>query len=168
MRDLNEVAKECMKMLDDIGIKYGKVVEFKINTRAHKRWGQCKHVTGGYSININKIFLDEKNDIDGLKNTIIHELLHTCKGCMNHGPEWKRLASKVNNVYGFNVKRCSNANEKGINEDTRPIRKIVEYKYEIQCKKCGHIYKRAKISNIIQHPEQYRCGYCHGELKRVK
>lgn len=168
MRDLNAVAKECMKMLDDIGIKYGKVVEFKVNTRAHKRWGQCKYITGGYSININKIFLDEKNDINGLKNTIIHELLHTCKGCMNHGPEWKRLASKVNNAYGINIKRCSSANEKGINKCTKPMRKIIKYKYEVQCKECGHIYKRTKMSNVVQYPEQYYCGYCHGELKRVK
>ena len=168
MRDLNAIAKECMKMLDDIGIKYGKVVEFKVNTRAHKRWGQCNRVTGGFSININKIFLDDRNDIDGLKNTIIHELLHTCDGCLNHGPQWKALASKVNDVYGYNIKRCSDANEKGIKKDTRPKHKILKYKYEIKCEKCGHVYKRTKMSAIIQHPEQYRCGHCHGNLKRTK
>ena len=163
MRDINAVAKECMKMLDDIGIKYGNVVEFRVNTKAVRRWGQCKAVRGGYSININATLLDEKNDINGLKNTILHELLHTCNGCMNHGSKWKALANKVNYAYGYKIKRLSDANEKGVIEDTRP-----EYKYEIQCEDCGKSYKRSKMSKIIQHPEQYRCGCCHGKLKRIK
>lgn len=163
MRNLNVIAKECMKMLDDIGVKYGNVTEFTINTRAHRRWGQCKRVANGYSINISATLLDESNDVNGLKNTILHELLHTCDGCMNHGTKWKTLASKVNNAYGYNIKRCSDANEKGVENDTRVV-----YKYEIQCQECGHSYKREKMSKAIQHPEKYRCGQCHGKLKRIK
>lgn len=167
MRNLNIVAKECMKMLDDIGIKYGNVTEFKVNTRS-RRWGQCKCVPGGYSINISIALLDERNDINGLKNTIIHELLHTCDGCMNHGPKWKAVASKVNDAYGYNIKRCSAASEKGVEKDTRPKHKVIEYKYEIRCEDCGHIYKRSKMSKVIQHPELYLCSHCHGKLKRIK
>ena len=167
MRDLNAIAQECMKMLDDIGIEYGKIMEFKVNTRA-RRWGQCKRVSGVYSINISATLLDESNDIDGLKNTIIHELLHTCNGCMNHGEKWKMMANKVNNTYGYNIKRCSDVSEKGVKKDTRPKHKAITYKYEVKCQKCGNIYQRSKMSNIVQHPEHYRCGKCHGELKRTK
>jgi predicted SprT family Zn-dependent metalloprotease len=167
MRDLNLVAIECMKMLDDIGIKYGNVKEFKINTRA-RRWGQCKRITGGYSINISATLLDERNDIDGLKNTIIHELLHTCDGCMNHGEKWKAMAKKVHQAYGYNIKRCSDTDEKGVKKDTRPKQKAIKYKYEVKCKKCGNVYQRSKMSNVIQHPEHYTCGKCHGELVRTK
>ncbi len=39
MRDLQVVTKECMKELDKIGIKYGNVVKFEVNTRAKSRWG---------------------------------------------------------------------------------------------------------------------------------
>lgn len=164
MRDLNIVAKECMKMLDDIGIKYGHITEFKVNTRAIKRWGQCKRVPGGYSINISATLLDERNDINGLKNTILHELLHSCEGCMNHGDKWKFVANKVNIAYGYNIKRCSSSDEKGVDEDMRPV----QYKYEVMCEKCGNVYKRSKMSNVVQHPERYRCGCCQGKLKRIK
>lgn len=137
MRNLNDYAKRCMTELDDIGIEYGNIIEFKVNTRAKKRWGQCKAVPGGYSINISAILLDERNDEQGLKNTIIHELLHSCKGCMNHGENWKRLATKVNRAYGYNIKRCSSADEKGVQEETRPIKTAREIKYIVKCNGCG-------------------------------
>ena len=46
-----------------------------------------------------KEYLEEhKDEIDdnATKTTIIHEILHSCEKCMNHGPEWKKLAELVN------------------------------------------------------------------------
>lgn len=167
MRNLNKVAKECMIELDNIGIRYGKIDRFEVNTRAKSRWGRCKKVNRGYIIEINVDLLDERNDINGLKNTIIHELLHTCEGCMNHGKEWKRLADKVNRHYGYGVTRCSNADEKGVNYRRESVRRAQpDYKYAIRCECCGHIYRRSKLTKTIQHPENYRCK-CGGKLIRV-
>lgn len=163
MRNLNDYAKKCMMELDDIEIEYGNIIEFKVNTRARGRWGQCKAVSGGYSIDVSAILLDERNDEQGLKNTIIHELLHSCKGCMNHGENWKQLAAKVNRVYDYNIKRCSSADEKGIREETR-IKNAREIKYIVKCNECGYVYTRTKMSKLIQHPEHYRCGCCGGKL----
>lgn len=39
MRELLNYALECMDDLDAIGIKYGNVENFIVNTRAKKRWG---------------------------------------------------------------------------------------------------------------------------------
>lgn len=94
MRDVNVIAIECMRELENIGIKCGNVIKIDINTRAKKRWGQCRKIGNNYIIEVNQILLREDTDIDGLKNTIIHELLHTCKGCMKHTGEWKQLAEK--------------------------------------------------------------------------
>lgn len=172
MRDLTKYAKQCMAELDNLNIQYGNIIEFNINTRALKRWGQCKAIPGGFSININYILLDEKNDEQGLKNTIIHELLHSCKNCMNHGKEWQYLANKVNRTYGYNIKRVSSANDKGLTEESQKeqinaeIEKLQNRKhYEIICQNCGYKYIRYKESKIVQHPEYYRCGVCHGKLK---
>lgn len=163
MRNLDEYAILCMEELDAIGIEYGNIVEFKVNTRAKKRWGQCRAIPGGYSINISVVLLDERNDEQGLKETIIHELLHSCKGCMNHGENWKRLAAKVNRAYGYNIKRCSSAEDKGVQEETRPVNvRIVNY--IIKCNKCGHTYTRTRMSKLIQRPERYRCGHCGGVI----
>lgn len=165
MRDLTAYAIECMTELDNIGIEYGNIIEFTVNTRAKKRWGQCKAVPGGYSINISNVLLDERNDIKGLKETIHHELLHSCKGCMNHGNNWKRLAQKVNRAYGYNIKRTNSEAEKGVLEETRPPVKQREINHKVVCLDCGHIYTRTKASKLITHTSHYRCGCCHGKLK---
>ena len=68
-----------MRELEIIGIKCGNVIKLEVNTRAMKRWGQCTCLGGNnYAISINVILLRDDTNIDGLKNTIIHELLHTC------------------------------------------------------------------------------------------
>lgn len=54
------------KELKNIGIEYGNIVEFKVNTRAASRWGRCKSVPGGYAIDINVALLNERNDLEGL------------------------------------------------------------------------------------------------------
>ena len=67
MRDLTEYAIRSMEYLDNIGIEYGNIIDFTVNTRARNRWGQCRAVPGGYTININAALLDERNDENGLR-----------------------------------------------------------------------------------------------------
>lgn len=168
MRDLNIVARECMSELDRIGIEYGNVKKFEVNTRAKSRWGRCRKTGGYYIIEVNVDLLDERNDLNGLKETILHELLHSCKDCMNHGKEWKRLAAKVNHTYGYNITRCSNAEEKGVSFHRTTTRKTpMEYKYAIKCNKCGQVVRRSKMSKTIQRPDLYRCGICGGGFTRI-
>ena len=167
MRNLEEYAALCLRELDAIGIKYGNIVEFTVNTRAKKRWGQCRITPDGFSINISAVLLDERNSEQALKETIIHEILHTCRGCMNHGENWKRLAERVNQKYGYSIKRTSSTNDKGLHEDTRPVA-VRTVKYIVQCQSCGQLYPRAKLSKIVKYPHLYRCGRCGGRLKTVK
>lgn len=159
MRDLMEYMHECMAELDGIGIEYGNIVEVKVNTRA-RRWGQCRVVPGGYSININQVLLDERNDENGLKNTIIHELLHSCKGGHGHKGEWKRLANKVHRELGYNITRTSSADDKGVEAETRPVR----VKYTITCEKCGRSWTRERACNLTKYTNNYRCT-CGGNLQ---
>lgn len=168
MRDFQLYINECKAELDKIGIKYGEIIEWSINTRAKKRWGQCRKVPGGFAININAILLDERNDVEGLKNTIIHELLHSCKGCMNHGAEWKELAAKVKRAYGYDIKRTNSAADKGVDKETLPVRKKVEPKYIVKCEHCGQVIKRQKRSEFIKHLSLYTCGRCHGKFKLIQ
>ena len=163
MRDLITYAQECMEYLDAIGIEYGNIVSFEVNKRAKKRWGQCKAVPGGYIININAVLLDERNNEEGLINTIIHELLHSCKGCMNHGENWKRLADKVYREYGLNIKRTSSAEEKGVQEETRQM----NYKYQFRCQGCGKIVGRDRASRFTYNYKCYRCGNCGGRFEQI-
>lgn len=161
MRNLMIFAIECMDELDSIGIPYGKVLDFSVNTRAKKRWGQCKKVFGGFTININVLLLDEQNDVNGLKSTIIHELLHTCNGCFNHGEQWKRYAAKVYRELGYDIQRTNSAEEKGVVNNSVIER---EAKYQIVCNGCGHVWQRYKMSKVIKQITNCRCGSCNGRL----
>ena len=163
MRDLSAYAKRCMEDLDAIGIKYGNVLAFTANTRAKNRWGQCRTVPGGYTININASLLDERNPEEGLIDTIFHELLHTCKGCMNHGVEWKKMADKVNRAYGLNIKRANSAEEKGVADETRPG--MVRHRFV--CVGCGAVVNRQRESQFTKHYKDYRCSRCHSEFRKV-
>jgi len=163
MRDLFAYAVRCMEYLDNIGIEYGNVIDFSVNTRAQRRWGQCRAVPGGYTININAVLLDERNSEEGLISTILHELLHTCKGCMNHGENWKRLARKVNSAYGYDIKRTSSADEKGITADPR----LETAKHKFVCEKCGRVVIRQRESDFTRHYKLYTCGVCHSHFRKI-
>lgn len=167
MRDLNLYAEYCMELLNEIGIKYGNVVEWKVNTRAKKRWGQTELLpSGNFKIEINSILLDERNDEKGLESTIIHELLHTVDGCYNHGKEWKRLANKVSIIYGYQITTSSTAQEKGIVVGYEPQERIIKYK--IRCKKCGYVFNRQRKSEFVEHYFCYKHSYCGGgEFERI-
>ena len=164
MKNLQMVANDCMTMLDNIGIEYGNVTKWEINTRAKRRWGQCRRLpNGNYEISISSRLLADNVADDGVKNTIIHELLHSVKGCMNHKTEWKYQAEKVNRAYGYNIKRCSNSEEKGVESlEVSPK----EIKHKFVCKDCGKVYTRTRESNFTKNWKNYRCGVCNGEFTK--
>lgn len=166
LTNLWKVAEVCKEELREINIEFSESVEFKVNTRAKSRFGQCKFVDNiytDYEIEITDRLLKNDATIDGLKNTIIHELLHTVEGCMNHGTKWKSLADKVNRAYGYNIKRASSCAEKGIKEEIVP--KKVNYMFK--CKDCGQVIKRTRMSKFVRYYTYYRCGGCNGRFEKI-
>lgn len=164
MRDLQQYAILCMQKLDALHIKYADNISFVVNTRAKRKWGQCKPTGDGYVISINQVLLDERNAEHGLIETLLHELLHTVDGCVAHGNEWQALVQRVNQTYGYNIKRTNNSNDKGVLEETLDR----EYLYQIQCTQCGALVQRMRTSKFVQHPERYYCARCGGKFVRIK
>ena len=165
MRDLQLYADYARGILDDLHIPYGNVVEITINTRA-RRWGQCRKIPAGYSININQTLLDLRNSEDGLINTLLHELLHTCPDCMNHGAIWKKYAELVRKNWGYDVKRTSDCEDKGVTTGNQNIiqRKI---RYIVTCEKCGYEWHHSRRCKSVDNVEAYRC-FCGGKLNLVE
>ena len=147
-----------------------------INRRARKRFGCCKAVKsfGGYTsyqIEVSEKILicDEKK----IKQTIAHELIHTCKGCMNHGEQWKYYAMIMNRRYGYEIKRTATDEEMGVNTSSSSEECMQNqenykenYKYRIICTQCGYVFYRKRMSEVVKHPENYRCGKCGGTLRK--
>lgn len=163
MRNLSAVAFECKRELDALNIRYGNVVEFRVNSRVKSRWGRCSSIIGGFVIEVSERLLHDEVPMESLKNTIIHELLHTCKGCQNHGTTWKRLADKVNRAYGYNIKRTTSASEKGVQEEER----VIKVKHRFACSSCGQIIERERESKFTKNYDRYRCGCCGGTFKKI-
>lgn len=162
MLNANELLQKGIKQVENAGIKPGKInPNVVINTTASSFYGLCTKRKNGiydYTIELNKNLLLGEEIYT--MNTLVHEILHSVEGCMNHGPKWKRVVGIVNKKYGYNIKRCSTSEEKGMQD--------IESKYVIQCEKCNSKYHRDRVSNLVKYPERYSCGSCKGKLKLVK
>lgn len=166
MKDLEKLAAECEADLLSIGIQPGKVNRWIVNTRAKCRWGLCKqYLPGLYDISIAERILQDNVSDQAAKNTILHELLHTVKGCHGHKGKWKELAAKVNRLFPqYTIKRATSYEEKGL--EYKPKERT--NRYAVKCTHCGKEYYREKESKLIQYPDKYRCGVCNNPLKRIR
>ena len=102
-----------------------------------------------------------------IRNTLIHELLHTCPGCLNHGPKWKSYAALVQRQMGYNIVRAGGDKDKDapIEQARQEKRQGYQTRYLLVCTKCGQEFTRYRRSNLVLHPEKYRCR-CGGEIRR--
>ena len=166
MKDLTKLFNECLKECSKLGIRYGNIVEVTINTRAKKRWGQTCRRADGFHINISSVLLRDDVSDEATKDTIMHEILHTVDGCFDHKAKWQTMADKVNKAYGYNVKRCTGAWEKGI--DSSLMETTHNKTYIIKCEKCGVEVIRHRKSDFVLFPSWYTHGNgCGGHFKRV-
>ncbi len=159
MKDFERLKQECLQELADLDIEVGRIKAWSINTRARSRWGQCRQERDGtYSIQIAQCLLaDDRISEKACKETIIHELLHTCEGCMKHSGRWKAYAQLMNRAYGYNIKRTTSGNEKGV-ENYKPQRMAV--KYVFTCGGCGATIYRKRDSKFTRYYRLYGCTKC--------
>ena len=166
MLDLNELSCECINELKSIGIVCGVVRKWEINNRAKCRLGLCTKISSDtFDISIAGFLLNDENNITLAKSTIIHELLHTIKGCFKHTGKWKELACLINEKFPeYNIKRTFNRTE---------IADIVNlkeptFRYILKCKSCGQEILRQRKSKAVINYKKYRCSKCGGNLERIK
>lgn len=156
MRDLQQYADICLAEVDRLKIPRAKSITFTLNSRAKTRLGVCKKTGDYYIIEIASSLLDERTPLkEGLKNTLVHEILHTCRGCMKHTGRWKQYADRMNAAYGYQIKRAATREEGLVPEALAP-----QPRYRVTCQHCGAVYERYRLSAFVQHPERYKCGKC--------
>lgn len=159
-RDLDVLLAEVAAQLRAVKIPLadGIAPHVEINDRAVARFGCCKYRDGRYTIEVaRRVALGPEQS---LRETLAHELLHTCHGCRNHGKRWKMYAQRAGEVYGYRIARSATEEELGVGE-ARACR------YLLRCTACGAQFKRFRTSALVEHPERYRCR-CGGRLERVK
>lgn len=149
----NRLIRESKSELDSIKIKYSTEIQFS-TFKSARSFGRCTQFpNGNFGIKITEALIKTRND-KSIKDTIIHELLHTCKDSMCHTGNWKRNAEKVNRLLGYNIKRLSSYEEKGMEKEST-------FKYAGICNSCGHKYYFKKITKCIKAQGiGYQCGIC--------
>ena len=174
LKQLEGLLEKCKQECLACGIQYGNIANIEINARARKRWGQIRYnnLTKTYSINISKRILTDKTPVEKVKQVIHHELCHSVEGCWNHGQKWKSMADRLNRRYGYDIKRTDSSETFGLSnqeetDDFQPY-KSETVKYIFECRNCGQLIKRKRMSEFVRHPENYSCGKCGGSFKRVR
>ncbi len=162
MKNPNKFIDECRSELKLLGISHGKIRNVTVNTRAKCHWGECRKVSANiFDISISALLLDDNADIGPLKNTVMHELLHTVPGCFKHTGKWKALANLINEkLPEYNIARTMSADDAGI----KHISKEPVYRYILQCQNCSALIKRQRKSKVITNYKNYRCSKCGGIL----
>ena len=136
-----------------------KIKALKINHRIRSRFGRCIKTAGGYEIELSgRMMAASDRDIE---TVLLHELLHTCPGCMNHGKRWAEYAAWINRKYGYKISTTTTYESLGLeNPGSRE-----SVRYMVRCKSCGAEYPRKRMCSLIRDVDRYRCGKCGGKLE---
>lgn len=111
---------------------------------ARRRFGCCSYRTKTISLSKHLVSL---NDIEKVKDTILHEIAHALTPGHGHDRVWQRKAIEI----GCNGERCYSSFDV-----QQP-----ESRYIAECNGCGHIHKRHKMTDRLKYGKQ-SCGRCSG------
>ena len=166
MQTLQRHLDYCKKLCESENVPIQEVTEIKLNYKSVSRWGLCTRIAPDkFEIEISERLLDSVESLNGLDNTILHELIHTCDGCFNHGPLWKKYAARFEK-HGFHITRCNSAEEKGVTVDES------QYKWKVVCNVCGtesfYTRKTQTVSALLKNPHVCTCRKCKGKDFSVK
>lgn len=165
--DLMEDFKYCYKQLCAI---YPEIeanhYDLIFNYTALKRFGYClRKKQGNYEIQINYHFA-RICDKEKIRNTIMHELIHSLKDCMCHTGKWHVVCNRINHEYGYDLTRTSYYPEyTNFRNKVKPTTRLSK-KYLITCVHCGHTWNYSKQSKLIKelmnvpNSTRYSCPYC--------
>lgn len=160
MEELDGLLGELWRQLRGLGVPVSEKVRpgVRVNSRAKRRLGCCFYNGGEYTIEVAARLLGQPGL---LRETLVHELLHTCPGCRDHGERWKGYAGVVNEAWGMDIQRTVK-----VEGEQGPLRRE-EVKYVLRCEACGKEIGRVRMCKVVKTPWRYRC-LCGGKLKRVK
>lgn len=176
---LKEAFISCKQEIEAVGLNLGTITELKINTRATSRFGRSYfNSLGECRIEISALLLYPDIPDSMLKQFLIHEMLHTCPGCMEHGAIWNKNAELLNTTYGYTLQRVvpeetakfvlshapGNENTADADALSAPTGLI---RHKLICPNCNYTIIRQRNSSLVQHPEEFLCPNCNTPLKKV-
>lgn len=126
-----QYVRKARAICDELQMPISQNVKWTIFREWHN-YGRCIHYKDDhYVIKINTVYFkkDDERYRKYLLSTIIHELIHSIEGCMNHGENFLKYADIVNQKYGEGF--ITPINSSNILEENA--------KYIFRCNNCGQI-----------------------------
>ena len=154
--DYNKLLQEIISEAKQINIPISEniIPIVKVNTRVKSRFGCCKRNENNFQIEISS-FMEQAKEID-IRETLAHEVLHTCPNCFDHQLQWKIYASKMKRAYGYNISTSGDSVAMGI---TIPMQR----NYVLICQRCKKEIIKERMCKVVKHPEKFHCR-CGGRL----
>lgn len=167
MKYLVEKIEILQSIIEKEGDEVCKVKRIELTDKKHT-YGSCSYIGKKTVIlEFSRRNFVEGND-DNLNNTIAHELIHAIVGVpTGHGSKWKKRAAKYSKLLKTDIKTCDSPSKAKINGDISgawadlSVKKIIQKpKYRLHCP-CGNVDTlKYRASNMVKHPEHYRCKKC--------
>ena len=109
--DAKKLEKEIWEILSVIRENFPEYKEFspRFEGEILKNWesplGVCEETSKGvFKIGLNGAYALVGNPAN-VRATIAHEVVHSLPGCMNHGREWKKIASQLGELLDLQIER---------------------------------------------------------------
>lgn len=114
---INQMLAECIILLTDLGVPIAQSICPEVRlTGTHCYFGRCcrkgslkQYNSYDYYIEISGHTL--QNTERSLRNTLIHELLHTVPDGLCHTGEWKKWAKFVSGKTGYKIQRIGGGDD---------------------------------------------------------
>lgn len=157
---------ECKQEMNTLNIPYNYESNMILQGNFSRAMGQTRMKRRGTE----KTFeISLANDMEyannkGIKDTILHELIHTIEGCFNHGEKFHHYANMLNRKYGYDIDRTGSMESICSKEKFEELKEQRENtsKYKITCKGCGHVYLQSRRSKFIDRQGiGYICTVCN-------
>lgn len=102
--DLVRSARDCESKLKKTGIPIQHIVEINI-IRDRYLFGRIykSYFNNCFILDIANAYRNPKYELEDVKTIICHLLLHTVKGCMDHGEKWQEYAEETDKKYGLHI-----------------------------------------------------------------
>ena len=165
LKDLQEIYKICVQECKnvDIPIRDDKVIKIEFTKEyAQESRGFCimDNDCNTFSIFINSIYQEKDCPIEELKETIIHELIHTCPRCQSHGKIWMKYAKILNDKYGYELMTTKDY-EAVFNKELPILHKYV-------CKTCGSFFNlRVENETYFSKDMYFCCSFCGAKYYEI-
>ncbi len=158
--DLKKVMTDCTEMINDVvgeGTIFRNIV-VKFNKRFTHTLGRCSNSHVGSLIQISEKYYNHPTTTDDDRYSLMfHELMHSVKGCANHGKRFNDLCRQLEEATG--VKQIAGSKFKTHSEYNKDTR--TKHKYMLECDECGKQYFMKRLRGGKEDGIDYRGRAVH-------